>query len=60
MGRIVVHFPACLLSPPSHLLHSKCPNNYPQYKNMRADYLTSIWSVVNFADVSRRLEKALL
>lgn len=31
---------------------------YLQYKNVRADYLTAIWSVVNFKDVSRRLEGA--
>ena len=33
---------------------------YLQYKNMRADYLTSIWSVVNWGDANRRLEQALL
>lgn len=31
---------------------------YLQYKNMRADYLSAIWSVVNFGDVAKRLEDA--
>jgi len=31
---------------------------YLQYKNMRADYLSAIWNVVNFGDVSRRLAEA--
>lgn len=29
-----------------------------QYKNVRPDYLNAIWNVVNFGDVSRRLEEA--
>jgi superoxide dismutase, Fe-Mn family len=29
-----------------------------QYKNMRKDYLTAIWNVVNFRDVAKRLEDA--
>lgn len=31
---------------------------YLQYKNMRADYLGAVWSVVNFGDVAKRLEDA--
>lgn len=32
---------------------------YLQYKNVRADYLKNIWSVVNWNNVSERYEKAL-
>ncbi len=31
---------------------------YLQYKNMRADYLTALWSVVNYKDVAKRLDDA--
>ncbi len=31
---------------------------YLQYKNVRADYLKSIWQVVNWANVNERFEKA--
>ncbi|WP_131103692.1 superoxide dismutase [Ornithinimicrobium sufpigmenti] len=31
---------------------------YLQYKNVKADYVKAWWDVVNWADVSRRLEKA--
>jgi len=27
---------------------------YLQYKNMRADYLSALWNVVNFGDISAR------
>ena len=31
---------------------------YLQYKNVKADYVSAWWNVVNWADVSRRLETA--
>lgn len=31
---------------------------YLQYQNRRKDYLSALWNVVNWAEVSRRLEKA--
>lgn len=31
---------------------------YLQYKNVRPDYLNAIWSVINFDNVSERLEAA--
>lgn len=32
---------------------------YLQYKNVRADYVKAIWSIVNWKNVSERYEKAL-
>ncbi len=31
---------------------------YPQYKNVKADYVNAIWNLVNWADVSRRFDAA--
>jgi Fe-Mn family superoxide dismutase len=31
---------------------------YLQYKNVKADYVKAWWNVVNWADVSERLQKA--
>lgn len=31
---------------------------YLQYKNVRADYVKAIWSIVNWSDVAQRFEKA--
>lgn len=31
---------------------------YLQYKNVRADYVKALWSIVNWADVSKRFEQA--
>jgi Fe-Mn family superoxide dismutase len=31
---------------------------YLQYLNMRADYVTAMWNIVNWTDVAERLEKA--
>jgi Fe-Mn family superoxide dismutase len=32
---------------------------YLQYENRRPDYVNSIWNVINWADVSRRFQRAL-
>lgn len=32
---------------------------YLQYKNVRADYVKAIWDIVNWKDVSSRLEAAI-
>jgi Fe-Mn family superoxide dismutase len=31
---------------------------YLQYKNVKADYVSALWNIVNWRDVSRRLVQA--
>jgi Fe-Mn family superoxide dismutase len=31
---------------------------YLQYRNVKADYVSAWWNVVNWSDVSQRLERA--